>query len=145
MPKKPAQRSSLFLLELIIAILFFILAATACVRFFVQSHTLEKDSVALNQAVASTTSVAEIIRSQENPYEILLDVFPTGVIKDNNFYIYYDNEWNLCETAEAFYTLSLETEYKDSFLNGFITVSNPEEVIYQLEVDKYWTGEDMSP
>ena len=42
MQRKPAKRSSLFLLELIIAILFFCLASAVCVRFFVRSHVMEQ-------------------------------------------------------------------------------------------------------
>ena len=144
MPKKPAQRSSLFLLELIIAILFFILAATACVRFFVHSHELEKDSIALNQALLATTSVAEILRSQDEPYETLADAFPMGNLGDNEFKIYYDNDWSQCEAAEASYIVSLKTEYtEDNFLSGHISVLDQEEVIYDLTVDKY-LGQEVS-
>ena len=66
MNKQPTRRSSLFLMELIIAILFFSLAATVCVRFFVKSYTLEQESQKLNHAVNAATSVAEIFRNQEH-------------------------------------------------------------------------------
>ncbi len=43
-----AQSSSLFLLELILAILFFSLASAVCVQFFVKSHLLSRDARNLN-------------------------------------------------------------------------------------------------
>ena len=60
MKRKPAKRSSLFLMELIIAILFFCLASAVCVRFFVKSHLIERDTTALNHAANYASSVAEM-------------------------------------------------------------------------------------
>ena len=101
MSRQPAKRSSLFLMELIIAILFFSLASTVCVRIFVKSHTLEEESIQLNHAVSAATSVAEIFRNQENPFEILKSQYPDG-IKNNNYYqIFYDEDWSLCDKNEA--------------------------------------------
>ncbi len=56
-----SSRSSLFLMELIMSILFFSLAAAVCVQLFVQSHTLSKSSVELNHAVVECESLAELI------------------------------------------------------------------------------------
>ena len=41
MERTPAKRSSLFLLELMIAILFFCLASAVCVQIFVKAHTIQ--------------------------------------------------------------------------------------------------------
>ena len=84
MNKQPTRRSSLFLMELIIAILFFSLASTVCVRIFVKSHTLEQESIQLNHAVLAASSVAEIFRNQENPFEILEKQYPDGIKNENH-------------------------------------------------------------
>ena len=47
-----AKSSSLFLLELVLAILFFSLASAVCVQFFVKSHILSRDAQRLNHAVS---------------------------------------------------------------------------------------------
>ena len=140
MHRKPVRRSSLFLLELIIAILFFSLAATICVRFFVKSHTLEAESKDLNHAVTSAVSVAEILRSQEEPYACLQSHFPLGERSETSFQIYYDGDWKLCGASDAVYTTSLETACKDSILTGTITVSKGEASLYDLAVETYQTG-----
>ena len=41
MKRTPAKRSSLFLLELIIAILFFSLTSAVCVQFFARAHQIQ--------------------------------------------------------------------------------------------------------
>ena len=43
--------SSLFLMELIIAILFFSLASTVCIQLFVKAHLLTEKSVNINQSI----------------------------------------------------------------------------------------------
>ena len=44
----PAKRSSLFLLELIIAILFFSLTSAVCVQIFVRAHLISRQTQELN-------------------------------------------------------------------------------------------------
>ena len=41
----PAKRSSLFLLELIIAILFFSLTSAVCVQIFVRAHLISRQKI----------------------------------------------------------------------------------------------------
>ena len=108
MSRQPAKRSSLFLMELIIAILFFSLASTVCVRIFVKSHTLEEESIQLNHAVSAATSVAEIFRNQENPFEILKSQYPDGIKNGNSYQFFYNKDWSLCNKEEAIYTVSLQ-------------------------------------
>ena len=47
----PAKRSSLFLLELIIAILFFSLTSAVCVQIFVRAHLISRQTQELNMAL----------------------------------------------------------------------------------------------
>ena len=63
----PAKRSSLFLMELMIAILFFSLASAVCVQLFVKSHLLTREAADLNQAVSQAQSAAEVIRTTAVP------------------------------------------------------------------------------
>lgn len=54
-----SSKSGLFLMELILAIFFFSVAAAICVRLFVTSHELSRESVRLNHAVTMAESIAE--------------------------------------------------------------------------------------
>ncbi len=135
--RQPGRRSSLFLMEMIVAILFFSLTAAICVRIFVKSHTLEANSRKLNHAVNAASSVAEIFRSEENPLFFLSEQFPQGSAEESSYTIYYDEFWDVCALENASYTVVLETEFSDSFLVGNIDVQENEESIYQLDVKKY--------
>lgn len=54
-----SSKSGIFLMELILSILFFSIAAAVCVKLFVTSHQLSDQSVNLNHAVAMAESIAE--------------------------------------------------------------------------------------
>lgn len=143
MDRQPAKRSSLFLIELIIAILFFSLAATICVRIFVKSHTLEKNSIDLNHAVTAAVSVAEIFRSQEDSYIMLQQQFPDGELTENSYGFFYDKNWNLCNSSNAEYTVTLHTEESDTFLLGTVTITRRNESLYQLHLKKTLGKEEL--
>lgn len=134
---QPTRRSSLFLMELIIAILFFSLASSICVRVFVKSHSLEKESINLNHAVTAATSAAEIFRNHEQPFSILSELYPDGSSLDDTFEIYYDNNWLPCTQSHASFTVQLMIEQTNSFLLGYISVHNERDSFYTLEVKKY--------
>ena len=64
--KNRAQSSSLFLMELILAILFFSITSAVCVQFFVKSHLLSQESQVLTQAVNECSTIAEILRTSDS-------------------------------------------------------------------------------
>ena len=60
MERTPAKRSSLFLLELMIAILFFCLASAVCVQIFVKAHTISRETQELNTALEKVSGYTEL-------------------------------------------------------------------------------------
>ena len=63
MNKNRSRSSSLFLMELIIAILVFAIASAVCVQIFVASHKLSTQASELNAAVDEASSIAEIVNA----------------------------------------------------------------------------------
>ena len=84
---QPTRRSTIFLMELIMAILIFSLAATVCVQVFVKSHTIEKDSDQLSNALFASVSVAEIIRSSDSYESVLSTQYPHMLCNHNTYFI----------------------------------------------------------
>ena len=118
--QQPSKRSSLFLLELILAIAFFSIAAAICVQFFVKSHALEEDSTNLNRAIHIATSAAEEFRHSE--------------IESHEQY--YDQNWEKCSQNEAIYTLKLVVNHSKSPQEAQISVSTSNSLLYELKVLK---------
>jgi hypothetical protein len=147
----PSRRSSLFLLELMIAILFFCLCSAVCVRLFVQSHTVSAHTQELSMAMNQTKSFAEIFRSEDKYLEILKEQFPSGIIslETNSFTVYYDRDWAACVGAdaddEAVYAVSMRVSEESGGMSlaDFEAVSiSDQERIYQFETEKYTGGGD---
>ena len=58
-------RSSLFLIELIIAILFFSLGSAVCVQAFAKAHTLTAQARDLSFASSTVSAAANVIKSTD--------------------------------------------------------------------------------
>lgn len=144
MQVQPTRRSNLFLLELILAILFFSLAATICVQYFVKSHTMEMNSAERNYAVNCAATVAEVLRSSDEPLNALEDYFPDGEAEGNLYYIYYDKNWQPAKSDDSAYLLTLNLSEKNAMLTGDIDITKEDVSIYSLSVKKYLGREDIS-
>ena len=122
MKRTPARRSSLFLLECIIAILFFILTAVVCVCIFVKSYTISKDSDNLTMAVHLTSSYVEEFRAGET--------FAPET------HIYYDENWVECDEANATHTLTITMHSQDDMILGLFAMDD----IFETSLEKYIGG-----
>ncbi len=100
------SKSSLFLMEVIIALLFFSLASTVCIRLFVKSHTLSQDTQNLNYAVTQSQNLAEAFLGTEGDMEQLKSLFHGSHLSNDN---------QLLTILEGDYTstLSLTVEHCD--------------------------------
>lgn len=117
--------SGLFLLELILAILFFTLASAVCLQIFVKSHTLSRLAQDLNFAVNAVSSAAEQVPSNPDQLE--------------NTQIYYDEDYGLCDADHAAFILSASFEVEDSHILGEISVMPADDTtaIYTIKIYKH--------
>ena len=70
------SKSSLFLMEIILNILFFSILATFCVQIFFKGYQLSENTKKLHQAVTACVSIAEICQSTDSPKEALSSIYP---------------------------------------------------------------------
>ena len=145
MRHKANTRSSLFLMELIIAILFFSLASAICLRMFAKSQQLSTEASALNQAVNQTSSVAELIRYDiiHGSHSLATEYPDADVTEDfGNSTIYFNRNWNSCTKEHAEYKLIIQEQpasatlkkYTLDMYNTARTISETDSgaVIYEL-------------
>lgn len=115
-------------MELMVAILFFSLAAAVCIQLFAKAHTLSLDTVNQNNAVTQAQNLAEAwLASDENTELVLI----------------FDKNWNLLETpasTDVAYIAkleSLDTTDSDALLRASVTVCrvySPEEIPLREEL-----------
>ena len=125
MERTPAKRSSLFLLELMIAILFFCLASAVCVQIFVKAHTISRETQELNTALEKVSGYTELFLAD-------------ALTEDTE--VFYDADWQECSKDEASYEIVIRVEPDGKLLHGTFTVQRlsgeqPEE-IYSVETEK---------
>lgn len=124
MKKRELHKSSLFLMELIIAILFFALASTVCIRFFARAYELNRQAEELNMAVNRVTAKAETLLQGDTA-----STAPE----------YYGTDFRSCSSQNAVYELTVTETYDHKIRCFLITVTKTEnrEEIYHLTVDSY--------
>lgn len=115
--------SSLFLLELILAVLFFSVASALCIQIFTKAHLMSQDARDLNFAVNEVSSMAE-----QMPDDSLQDAAD-----------YYDSSYASCKKADAVYVLTVHYEPEDTLLKAHISMDTiaDNRNIYALDVTKH--------
>lgn len=115
--------SSLFLLELILAVLFFSVASALCIQIFTKAHLMSQDARDLNFAVNEVSSMAE-----QMPDDSLQDAAA-----------YYDSSYASCEKADAVYVLTVHYEPENTLLKAHISMDTiaDNRNIYTLDVTKH--------
>ena len=115
--------SSLFLLELILAVLFFFVASALCIQIFTKAHLMSQDARDLNFAVNEVSCLAEQMSD--------------GTLQDAA--AYYNSSYASCEKADAVYVLTVHYEPEDTLLKAHISMDTVADNrnIYTLDVTKH--------
>ncbi len=139
--------SSLFLLELILAVLFFSVASALCIQIFTKAHLMSQDARDLNFAVNEVSSMAEQISagtlhsdtaaSSDDTASDPSTQMSDGTLQDAA--AYYDSSYASCEKADAVYVLTVHYEPEDTLLKAHISMDTiaDNRNIYALDVTKH--------
>ncbi len=141
--RKRASSSTLFLMELIISILFFSLAATVCVAVFVRAHILSRSAKELNMATNLSCDAAEIIRSQTSLTGVQsiftreyrnADIAGSG--EECRVTLYFDEDFKGINSDHAVYTELIHIASEDGSFHITIDFNGTDgNTIYSLELD----------
>ena len=153
-----ARSSSLFLMELIIAILFFSASSAVCVQFFVKSHILSQNAQRLNHAVNECSGIAEIVSTSsgiDEAVDLITGLYPDASVEVSSppspegteenvgktsvsARIYYNEAFIPCAEGEGRYVLEAALWEQGRTLTVGMTMMGEEEApIYELTVKHY--------
>ena len=132
------SKSSLFLMEIILNILFFSILATFCVQIFFKGYQLSKSTEKLHQAVTACTSIAEICQSTDSPEETLSSIYPESMSLDATILIYYDRDFLAYGKQNAVYRATVDF-LPDQLATIHITFldTSTAETLYELSASCY--------
>ena len=102
--------TSLFLMEMILALLFLSLSSAACIQIFAAARKSRLQAEQWNQIQALTTSVGEVLEGTDGTDEQILSLLPGGIKKDTSLIWSYNRNWQSCSSGEAACEMILETD-----------------------------------
>lgn len=134
------SRSSLFLMELIIALLFFSLASTVCIQLFARSHLLSRQTVNQNHAVIQAENLAEMFLAVDGDVAQMKALLPKSAnnTTGDNILLWFDSDWVECNQSDACYFASLTpSSGQEGMVEADIAVSSidsDEKPFYELHI-----------
>ena len=123
MENKRSSQLSLFLMELIVAIMFFSLSAAVCVRLFASAHVLAERTGNLESAIMWTQNLSEVYVSKDGDLEQIASLYPDAYISrssDNDsissLILIFDKDWEPMAQglSDASYEIILSSSIEDA-------------------------------
>ena len=113
--------SSLFLMEMILALLFLSLSCATCIQIFAAARSNRIRAEQLNQIQTLTTSVGEALEGTDGSADEILELIPDGVQEDPEINWYYDNAWKICPRDCAVYVMTFTPDTSSPEKSGTLT------------------------
>ncbi|WP_124067576.1 hypothetical protein [Clostridium sp. E02] len=127
------QHFGVFLMEMAVVVLFFILCAAVCIQTFVKAEVLSRQAVQLNQSVLIAESTAEVWK--QGGGNRLLELFKAESEPDHNGYTsFFDKNGSTCVKEMAVYVAYTNMV---SSSQAEITVKKDEKTLYSFTVYRH--------
>lgn len=140
MKRTPARRSNLFLMELIIAILFFSLAGALCMQLFLKARTLSAETSNQNHALTQAKNAAAVFETGDGTLDGIARFFSGSLLSDSGreLTVYYDKSWDFCEESDSSFQMRIVLEETSGSLRyGTAAVFDGDEKLCILEITCY--------
>lgn len=129
-------------MELILALLFFALASTVCIRLFSKAHILSRQTVNETHGIVHAQNLAETFLATEGNLKQmkLLLTNVSDASPENGILLLFDQEWKPCASDEAVYSASLVAfPEKDGLITADIIIAPYEsaDTIYSLTISHH--------
>ncbi len=99
MNKQRGSKLSLFLMELIVAILFFSLSAAVCVRLFTNAHLMAERTENLSSAVMWSQNLTETFTAESGDLERISGLYPDAYVTEDTLILFFDNNWEVLDES----------------------------------------------
>lgn len=126
----------LSLIEQVIMLLVFALAAAICVQIFLLSNQLSWNEYDQNQSMIKTINAAETLKSCNGNYEMLVQLLG-ATSNETHLELYYDDNWNSTAHERSEYQLQIYPLTSDNDLLGtakLLTKNKSGDVLFTMTV-----------
>ncbi len=126
------RNASLLLLELVIMLLVFALAAALCLQAFSWADSQSQQSAAEDMALLQAQNAAEMLKSCHGDFDLAAERF--GGKRSEQWMVGYDENWNITE-ADPTYRLQVMSASEGLLGRGELTVIDKNgQILAQLTV-----------
>lgn len=136
--------TSLFLMEMILALLFLALSSAACVQIFAAARKNRIQAEQWNQIQALTTSVGEALEGTDGSPTELFNLLPGGTENGTDLIWYYDSTWQNCAKKNASYEMIFSPDTSSSEKSGELSFRRvtDKDLLYQIFLNFPDTGSE---
>lgn len=132
-------KKNLFLLELLISIVLFMLLLIVGLQFFIKAHNITKKTAQLHEAVTVCNNIASVFENGDGTYQSFAAYYPKNIETGASCFIYLDENFRECESALSTYHVSIViAPESDRLLSASITLMDASgQDIYGLKAFHY--------
>lgn len=109
--RNESSKSALFLMELILAILFFALSSAVCAQLFATAHLTSQKTQDANHAATLAQSAIACVQSANGDLQTAAPLLHGSVEKNGDLVVWYDAAWQTsADSTNAVYCLKILPE-----------------------------------
>lgn len=112
--KNRTSKSSLFLMELIIAILFFAIASGMCMQIFVKAHLLTQQTDQEQNALVVSDSIIATLKNADGDLEEVESVFH-GTMRAGQLSIFLNKDFQVTKEEKSVYIVMVYLEETEQY------------------------------
>lgn len=131
------SKSSMFLLEILINILLFSVLCVCSLQFFIKSYQLTENTTTLHHAVTACNNVAAVYEAGDGSLTSITDAFPNAISENGQTFIYFDENYQECDSQNVFYYITIEEMNSDISSIRISFYKNGEDVSYSINAYYY--------
>ncbi|MEY8516749.1 hypothetical protein AALC25_07415 [Lachnospiraceae bacterium 29-84] len=144
MNRSSNSHSSMFLMEMMVAIMLFSLASSVCLRMFATCRQISGQTRDLNMAVYQAGNAAELIKCALSDGQAageavfpgcIQNEYPQSTFDSSHISVYYDEMWNPCQKTGSTFHMDISQTRRDGLLLydiHVLPVEKGKEAVYTL-------------
>jgi hypothetical protein len=123
--KSRGSGSEMFLMELLLGIMIFAIAAAICMQVFVTAHRIADDSNNLNRAVVAAQNGAECFKATNGDLAETAELLGGASVDGDTLSMRFDYEWKpYGESGFGFLLKIVRVSNQDGLVEGALSVSD---------------------
>lgn len=130
------SKTSLFLMEMILSILFLSLTACICVQIFIGAKSAREQAREWNHIQEMTVTAGEFLKGSNGTNEEFLAIYPNGILENNTLQYSFDSDWSSISSTEyePIYYMKLQFSRETTEKKVYLSFYKRNELLYEDEI-----------